>query len=306
MPFLLQMGPSLWDERDWKAKNFIGNKQFPETLDLRPKLTKIRNQGEQGSCLAQTVACMKEFQELMDNNIKEHFSPQFVYDNRFNQNSEGMTCRDVMKILQKKGCPLEKSYPYNYISKPENIPNHVYEEAKNFIIKSYALIDELDDLKKALAHNGPCLIAFPVYNYGEEMWIPNKPRQAMRGGHAMTVVGYNKDSFIIRNSWGEEWGDKGYCYYKFTDWGSHFDCWTTVDEKLKINNDDDLPDDNDDDLPDDDDDLPNNDDDDLPNNDDDDLPDDNDDLPDDNDDLPDDNDDLPDDNDDLPDNDERC
>ena len=38
------------------------------------------------------------------------------------------------------------------------------------------------------------------------MWIPLKPRQAMRGGHAMTVVGYTEDSFIIRNSWGEEWG----------------------------------------------------------------------------------------------------
>ena len=131
-----------------ESKNFIGNKQFPKTLDLRPKLTKIRNQGEQGSCACTNSACMKEFQELMDNNIKEYFSPQFVYDNRMNQTTEGMTCRDVMKILQKKGCPLEKSYPYNLTSKPENIPSSIYEEAKNFTIKSYARISKLDELKK--------------------------------------------------------------------------------------------------------------------------------------------------------------
>ena len=108
MPFRLQMKPSLLDDRDWVADDFLGNKDFPKTLDLRPKLRQIRNQSEQGSCAAQTAACMKEFQELIDNNIKQYFSPQFVYDNRFNQESAGMTCRDVMKILQKKGCPLEK------------------------------------------------------------------------------------------------------------------------------------------------------------------------------------------------------
>lgn len=234
MPYRLQMAPSLYDNRDWMANDFLGNKSYPKTLDLRPKLTKIRNQGDQGSCAAQTASCMKEFQEYMDNNITEHFSPQFVYDNRTNVNIQGMTCRDVMKILYKKGCPLEKSYPYNSIMKPENIPDNVFDEAKQFKIKNYARIESLEDLKKALAHNGPCLIAFPVYNYGMEMWKYKYSRQAMKGGHAMTVVGYNNDSFIIRNSWGTEWGDNGYCYYKFNDWGSHFDCWTTVDKLQKI------------------------------------------------------------------------
>jgi hypothetical protein len=33
-----------------------------------------------------------------------------------------------------------------------------------------------------------------------------------RGGHAVCVVGYTPDRFIIRNSWGKGWGDEGFGY----------------------------------------------------------------------------------------------
>jgi C1A family cysteine protease len=32
------------------------------------------------------------------------------------------------------------------------------------------------------------------------------------GRHAMLIVGYTGNFYIVKNSWGEEWGDKGYCY----------------------------------------------------------------------------------------------
>jgi C1A family cysteine protease len=33
-----------------------------------------------------------------------------------------------------------------------------------------------------------------------------------RGGHAVALVGYTADRFIVRNSWGTGWGDKGFAY----------------------------------------------------------------------------------------------
>ena len=38
------------------------------------------------------------------------------------------------------------------------------------------------------------------------------------GGHAIAAVGYDDDKeyFIVRNSWGTEWGDNGYCYIPYT------------------------------------------------------------------------------------------
>jgi C1A family cysteine protease len=45
--------------------------------------------------------------------------------------------------------------------------------------------------------------------------VPEKWEQSL-GGHAMCVVGYKrinrKDYMIVRNSWGDSWGDNGYCY----------------------------------------------------------------------------------------------
>merc|ERR1711918_21674 len=88
----------------------------------------------------------------------------------------------------------------------------------------------IDGLKKALVTNGPCLIAFPVYNYGQYMWIQNNDSGSF-GGHAMTVVGFDdeKNHFIIRDSWGKNWQDNGYCYYPYSHWGSHWEIWTTID-----------------------------------------------------------------------------
>jgi C1A family cysteine protease len=35
---------------------------------------------------------------------------------------------------------------------------------------------------------------------------------SMQGGHAVALVGYDQNQFIVRNSWGTPWGDKDFAY----------------------------------------------------------------------------------------------
>lgn len=238
--FELNLKESSIDERDLVYKN-SGNEELPNTLDYRNELLGVRNQGSQGTCYAQSAATMKEWQEKHDYGLNEYFSPQFFYNNRdyWNNNIKegedknedyGMTGRNVMKILMNVGICKESDYPYGKIQKADEIDESIKIKAKKHCIKKYARIYDIENLKASLYYNGPCLIAFPVYNYGPEMWKP-KNNETISGGHAMTVVGYTKDSFIIRNSWGWYWNYGGYCYYKFSDWGCHWELWTTLDEE---------------------------------------------------------------------------
>lgn len=229
--FELNVKPSPIDTRDWVSETVLPSKRSisaPKTLDLRDQLQRVRDQGNQGSCAAQTAACMKEYQEKLDVGINEYMSPQFVYNNRSGYPESGMYGRDVMKILRNVGCCTEKSYPYGTIESKDDIGDEVYEEAQKYVIGSYAQVNTVDGLKVALCTNGPCYVSFPVYNYSKTFWKPEDGDE-MEGGHAVTIVGYNKDGFIIRNSWGTTWGDKGYTVYPYDHFGMHWEIWTTVD-----------------------------------------------------------------------------
>jgi C1A family cysteine protease len=224
--FNLQKSPD--DPRDYLLETIYPDTvTLPEKWDLRKNMRQVRDQGDQGTCSAQTAAAMKECQEESDVKFKYYMSPQFVYNLRTNQGSEGMYPRDTMEILYKIGIVPENNYPYGTF-KP--IGEGLKEIAAKYKIQGYAQVNTIDSLKKALFANGPCYIAFPVYNPNKmEFWKPDFTGQQTMGGHAVTVAGYLRDKFIIRNSWSVQWGDAGYCYYSFSDFGMHWEIWTAID-----------------------------------------------------------------------------
>ncbi len=226
--YLLNVRPSPVDARDRRASAIYPVVSLPAELDLRPKLQPIRDQGDQSACAAMAGAAMKECQEFTDALLNEYFSPQFIYNLR-DGDDEGMYMRDLMNILRKAGDCTEKVFQYGSDGKP---PQIALNEAKNYIIQSYAAVESVDELKTALYLNGACIIAVPVYNYSERMWYQN-PGEELLGGHALTVVGYNdlKRKFLIRNSWSKDWGQSGYCEMPYEDFKLAYEYWTTIDEK---------------------------------------------------------------------------
>ena len=217
----------------------------PESINYVKYLQPIRNQGAYGTCVSFGSSAILEFQLKINNLYNNYLSPAFIYLNKTESNNEGMTLEEGLRILSSLGTPTEIKYPYSNISTSTNpivyrnkstISSTIYNDAKTYspIITGNAYINSISELKSALVNNGPCLIGLPVYldknGYTPTtFWKPSTGGSTKPiGGHCLCIVGYNKNGFLFRNSWGKEYGTDGYNYLPYADWGVQLDCWTAI------------------------------------------------------------------------------
>jgi len=234
MDFYLGSLKSKFDLRDWKIekvfKSIAFSSNLPETFSLVDKLFPVRNQGTLGSCVAMTVSTIKDYQEKIDSKIEGYTSPLYVYSQRMTKPFSGMYPRDAMSILYTKGISLEKEFPYVDNEKLISIPSsELIKNSLPFAIKSYAKVKTIDGMKKALIAYGPCMIVVDVYNYGSSLWKKERVEDIKVGKHAMTIVGYDELGFIVRNSWGTSWANKGYTILPYEDFKFIKEAWSAVD-----------------------------------------------------------------------------
>ena len=222
---------------------------LPERFSLREDMFVIRDQGQQGSCVAQALAALQERNNLKHLLDKGYLSPQYVYDCRpKNRSGRGMNVRNALKFIRQHGAPLEKSYPYRQEKDTppvglSKMPKALREEAKFFRIEGFARCTTIEDTKRALYLHGPCIISVPVYakpwargNSAEaqryivpsRMWFKDEGYKKL-GGHAMAIVGWDLHGFQIRNSWGYNWGSRGHCTFPYGDWGRQYEVWSAID-----------------------------------------------------------------------------
>jgi len=214
--------PDLPDHRDFLYAAIAPKVvRLPQKIDLQRQCSPVEDQGNLGSCTANSLVGALEFLEKKDG---ARFSRLFVYYNEraiegtVDQDS-GAFIRDGIKSLAKQGVCPEEQWPYRIATFRRKPSRGCYTAAKKYRITSYHRITTVDQMRTCLADGFPFVFGFTVYDSFESSTVAksgvlNLPtaKERVVGGHAVMSAGYDdaEQRFFIRNSWGSDWGKKGY------------------------------------------------------------------------------------------------
>jgi C1A family cysteine protease len=227
--------PSPPDSRDWLLvpRAWPWDKEFPERY-MVPDIERVPvfDQGMRGSCVSQAAQCLKEWQELQEDKEWEDLSPEFVYTLCKQLDGipdmEGTYPRVAMSVLKNYGICAERLCPYQRVDNNMRLTEEMHEDAKRNRIARFARVSSFDALKLALMEHGPVMIGVPVYSNWKNNGIIPMPDGQLEGGHAITVIGWEPDGWVFRNSWGM-WGQKGNGILPLSYPDILSDAWLSVD-----------------------------------------------------------------------------
>ncbi len=202
-------------------------KTLPRSVSLRKQMPPVYDQGQLGSCTANSIGAILEFNELKQRERDAAVpSRLFIYYNErvmegtVNQDA-GAEIRDGIKSVAQLGAPPETLWPYDISKFAKKPTQKVYTAARKHEALRYARVtqDQLA-LQSVLAQGYPISFGFTVYDsfetdVGRDGIMPMPlPSESTLGGHAVVAIGYkpikNQLYFECRNSWGPSWGDHGY------------------------------------------------------------------------------------------------
>jgi hypothetical protein len=235
---ILNVEPSPKTEEDWtfetatEADMVMAAPSIPASKDLRATWWGIADQGSTGSCVGWACA---------DSLFRWHFvksgritqttplSPRFIWmasketDPFLSRPStfietEGTSLKAALDIARKFGVVRDSVLPFGSGRLYRGTAGTFYAIAAQLKIVAYFnLGTNQTNWRIWLATNGPILTRLNV----DDTWykatvnggdLPEYFPDTARGGHAVALVGYDSGRFIVRNSWGTDWGDGGFAY----------------------------------------------------------------------------------------------
>jgi C1A family cysteine protease len=224
------------------ARQAVEVASLPKSVDLRQLCTPIRAQGKEESCTGFAAAAFRETSYVAKTGVllPYYLAPAYLYgwtrinDGTFPKDS-GASLAGEFAVLQQRGVCPESYLPYN--TDPEEGPNPVADTAAQpFRIDEPVQVNwQVPNIvKSVLASRQTVAIGFSVYKSFESpdkhgvVPMPKRATEKLLGGHGVLVCGYDdaKSYWIIRNQWGEDWGDHGYCYMPYGYESFWMEAWT--------------------------------------------------------------------------------
>jgi C1A family cysteine protease len=209
--------------------------RFPK-IKFLDKLPPIYDQGQLGSCTANALAGIFEFEQNKQGLSDFMPSRLFIYYNERAlqgtvSSDSGASLDEGIQTLTTKGVCPETTWPYN-ISEFTIIPSvTAYSDATSHkILASKKVPVSINGFKTIINMGYPVAFGFTVFSYMESQQMANTGilqlpahNEQPLGGHAVVCVGYSDTmtsgghtGFLrVRNSWGSSWGQQGYFFMPY-------------------------------------------------------------------------------------------
>ncbi|MGH2847964.1 MAG: C1 family peptidase [Thermoleophilaceae bacterium] len=235
--------PSRGTERDWRFQHAdqaglleARRAAIPASKDLRTAWWRVGNQGGSGSCVGWATAdSVLRWHFVKSGRLKqrERLSPRFTWmasketDQFISQPTTfievaGTSLKSALDVSRKYGAVREQVLPFASGKLFTGEEEAFYARAARFKVASYFNLtlrraSDIDEWRRWIATNGPILTRLDVDRTWDEAGdnkgnLDTYRPETARGGHAIALVGYTPDRFVVRNSWGTSWGDGGFGY----------------------------------------------------------------------------------------------
>jgi hypothetical protein len=233
------------EKQNSKDKKYSASRdrQLPPKVDLRSYMTPVENQGNSNSCTANAMAGAYEYLTNRILGQSADVSRLFIYYNAREldgdcSQDQGTYLKSCVKVLRKHGACSENTWSFDLDQILEQPPKKAYKEAANFRVEDAARVEiDLYTMQSCLAEGYPFAFGLQLFSSFQQAGstglvpMPDPDNEKHDGGHAMLCVGYSDvdQVFIVRNSWGADWGEQGYCYIPYdymTKPDLNHDCWT--------------------------------------------------------------------------------
>lgn len=223
-------------------EDYISHEVKSTVVDLRSGFTAIKNQGQTGACTAFSLTSIYEY--ILKSNKQEEFdlSEAFLFYNARKKSGDenkltGSRIDYAIESLVEDGICLEEKWTNRNGSEKEIQTFYTTEpspEAKSDALlrrvkKAVNVKRTIDDIKSALEDGYPIEISTTLFDsfgndpsgvisYPTEEEILSARTANINRGHAMVICGFSDEDklFVVRNSWGTDFGDNGYCYLPYS------------------------------------------------------------------------------------------
>ncbi len=233
---ILNCDPSVGTDADWgieQAKDagvVPAKPRLPRSRDLRADWWKVGNQGTTGSCVGWAVADGALRWHLVKARRLEpaqRLSVRFAWmaakeTDEWSSSpttfieQEGTSIKAALDVARKFGAVPDNLVPFRSTRLYQGDPKSFFARAAKLKLRSYfGLHSPGDKWRHWLAHTGPIIARFEIDKAFNDATAASAVIDAYTeetgyGGHALSIVGYTKNHFIVRNSWGSTWGDHGF------------------------------------------------------------------------------------------------